>query len=444
MTFARFAERAASAGCVYVQGTYASANPAGMTTRVAYETLRDLLLEELRAALPLNGVLLALHGSMVADGYIDCETDLVLQIRELVGPDARIGALLDPHCDLPDELVDAADVIITYKEYPHTDRDVRADELARLVVAAASGDIDPVMATFDCRMIGLYPTSREPMRTFVSRMHSAESEPDILSVSLGHGFPWGDAPATGARMLVVSDGSLERAETLAAELGREFFALRHDVSLEPSPIAQALDHALSVAESMRPVVIADIADNPGGGAPSDSTFVLQELLRREIEDAAVALFWDPVAVQQAFAAGEGARLTLRLGGKMGPSSGEPLDLTVLVRSLVPELVQRFPQTDGFAEVSVGPSACLTCQGVDIIVGSIRKQVLGLEVFTAFGIEPRDARLLVVKSTNHFHAAFGPIAAEVIYISAPGALTPDPRLIPYQRVDTHKYPWVDAP
>jgi microcystin degradation protein MlrC len=300
------------------------------------------------------------------------------------------------------------------------------------------------MAAVDCRMIGVYPTSREPMRTFVSRMRAEEGRPDILSVSLGHGFPWGDAPATGARMLVVSDGSRTNAESLAAELGREFFSLRHEVSLHSSPMAQALDHALSVAETTRPIVLADIADNPGGGAPSDSTFVLQELLRREVDGAALAVVWDPIAVQQAFAAGEGARLTLRLGGKMGPSSGQPLDLTVRVRSLVPDLVQRFPQTNGFIEVSCGPSACLACDGVDVVVGTVREQVLGLEVFTAFGIEPRDARLLVVKSTNHFHAAFAPIAAEVVYMSAPGALTPDPRMIPYQRVDTHKHPWLDDP
>lgn len=443
-TFSRYAERAASGGHSYEQGLYAFAVPAGLITRFAYEELRDALLADLRAALPVDAVLLTLHGAMAADGYEDCETDLVVRAREIVGSKATIGVLLDLHCDLPDELVHASDVIVTFKEYPHIDIDERADELARLVLDAASGLTSPVIATFDCRMIGLYPTSREPMRTFVQRLRRAEQQQDILSVSLGHGFPHGDAPATGARLLVVSDGDRQRAEVLAAELGRHFFSLRHEVTLQPEPIRDAIGRALAIGRSGGPVVVADIADNAGGGAPSDSTFVLSELLERGAESTALALLWDPIAVQQAFAAGEGAGLRLRLGGKMGPASGQPLDLNVRVLGLVPDLVQRWPQTDGFAEVSCGACACLACDGLEVIVGSVRQQVLGVEVFTAFGIDPAERQLLVVKSTNHFHAAFGAIATEVIYMGGPGALDPDPRTIPYQRVDTQKFPWTEDP
>ena len=443
-SFPRYAERAAAEGCQYVQGLFATASPAGLTTRVAYETLRDALLGDVRKALPLDGVLLTLHGAMVADGYGDCESDLVARVRELVGGGATIGVLLDPHCDLPDDLLRSANVVIAYKEYPHVDIAACADDLARLVIAAVRGAITPTMATFDCRMVGLYPTSREPMRTFVDRLRAAEELDGILSVSLGHGFPWGDSPTTGTRMLVVSDGDRVRAESLARELGQEFFSLRQEVNLRPVPMTLALDRALSTARARRPVVLADTADNPGGGAPGDSTYVLQELLVREVEDAALALLWDPIAVQQAFAAGEGADLTLRLGGKLGPMSGTPLDLWVRVRSLVPDLVQLWPQTDGVIEVACGDCACLTHGGIDIIVGSLRRQVLGLEVFTAFGIDPADRQIVIVKSTNHFQAAFGPIAAEVVYMSAPGALTPDPTERAYRHVDTHKFPWVDDP
>jgi microcystin degradation protein MlrC len=442
--FVRWANAAAVAEYSYVQGLYAFATPAGPTTRAAYETLRDALLEDLRSALPVDAVLLTLHGQMVAGGYVDCETDLVMLARQLVGTQTKIGVLLDPHSDLPDELVEAADVIVLYKEYPHIDVDERADELARLVIAAAAGHVHPIMATFDCRMIGLFPTSLEPMRTFVKRLRSAEQQAGILSVSLVHGFPWGDSPATGTRILVVSDGEPGSAEILAAELGHELFSLRHEVCLQASAMSVALDHALSVARSSRPVVLADISDNAGGGAASDSTFVLQELLQRKVENAALALLWDPIAVQQAFAVGEGARLTLRLGGKMGPSSGEPLDLTVCVRGLVQDLVMRWPQTEGFAEISCGDCACLTCSGVDVVVSSVRQQVVGLEVFTAFGIDPSERDLLVVKSMNHFRAAFAPIAAEIVYMSTPGALNLDPRAIPYEHVDTRKFPWLDDP
>jgi microcystin degradation protein MlrC len=168
------------------------------------------------------------------------------------------------------------------------------------------------------------------------------------------------------------------------------------------------------------------------------------VLERGITNAAVAAFWDPVVAEQAFAAGEGAKLKVRLGGKLGPTSGDPLDLSVRVRSLVPGLLQRWPQANGYLEVPCGDAACLTCDGVDIIVESVRQQVFGLEVLTAFGISPLERDLIVVKSTNHFRTAFEPVASEILYMSAPGALTLDFRSIAYRRMNTRKYPFVEDP
>jgi microcystin degradation protein MlrC len=441
--FTRFAELAAAQGHEYVQGTFAVAAPAGLTTRATYESLRDTLLREVADALPLDCVLLSLHGAMAADGYEDCETDMVARIRELVGTAARIGVLLDPHCDLPTELLELTDVVITYKEYPHVDIEERAVEVAGLTLRAAAGEIQPCTAAFDCRMMGVYPTGLEPMRTFVDKLKSAERRPGVLSVSLGHGFPWGDTRAMGAKLIVIADGRPEEAESLAEELGREFFALRREVSLTPLSMEAALDRALAPG-AKRPVVIADIADNAGGGAPSDSTFVLEALLERKVENAVVALLWDPIVVRQAFAAGVGSRLAVRIGGKMGPSSGTPLDLSVQVRALVPDLVQRWPQTSGYLDSQCGDCACLTCDGVDIVVSTMRVQVLGLEVYTAFGIDPAERDVIVAKSSNHFRAALEPVAGEILYMSTPGALNFDFASIPYRHVDTNKYPFVDDP
>jgi microcystin degradation protein MlrC len=381
---------------------------------------------------------------MAAEGYPECETDLVERIRAVVGEQARIGALLDLHCDIEQSLLDAADVVITYKEYPHTDIDDRGEELARIVLDAAAGKVDPVMSVFDCRMIGMYVTPLEPMRSFVDGMSAAEREPGILSVSLGHGFPWGDSPSIGTNLLVVADGDEERARARAAELGRRFYDLRDEVSLRPLGLYEALDRALELAATKTPIVVADMADNAGGGAPSDSTFVLRELLQRGVRNAGIALFWDPLTVHQAFAVGEGAKLTVRLGGKLGPASGDPLDLDVTVRGLDANLVQLWPQTHGAMEIKTGECAWLECNGIDIVVGSVRHQVLGVEVFTAFGIEPARRDLLVVKSSNHFRAAFAPVAAEILYMSGPGALSFDFGSVGYEQLSLDKYPLVHDP
>jgi microcystin degradation protein MlrC len=315
------------------------------------------------------------------------------------------------------------------------------------VFDAAEGKVRPLMATFDCRMVGAYPTTQQPMRDFVDqRLTGSERLPGILSVSLAHGFPFSDVPALGANMLVVADGDENRARELAEELGRELSALRAEVTIFPLSLEDGLDRALELPETGRPVVVTDMSDNAGGGAPGDSTFFLRELLRRGVANVGLAPLWDPVAVQLAFAAEEGSPLTLRLGGKMGPASGDPLDLTVRVKGLVRDLVQRWPQGDGqFADVPCGNSALLDCGGVDVVVISQRHQAFGTELFTAFGVDPASYRLLVLKSINHFNAAFGPLASEIVYSSPPGALDMDFRRVPYRFADTaHRYPWVEDP
>ena len=298
------------------------------------------------------------------------------------------------------------------------------------------------MALYDCRMIGLYLTPFEPMRSLVDEMLAMEGKNGILSVSLVHCFPWGDVPTCGAQALAITDGDPAQAEQVAADLGRKFFSLRHELDQTPWSIDEALDQALAIADY--PVVIADRADNAGGGAPSDSTFVLKAMLDRGLENAGVAMMWDPIVVQVAMAGGEGARLDLRLGGKMGPMSGDPLDLTVTVTGIIENMIQEWPQQGEALRIPCGNSVSLHCQGIDIIVSSRRVQVFSPQVFSHFGIDPLKKRLLVVKSMHHFYAGFAPIASEIIYMAAPGAVAPRYTEIPYKRVDLNKYPWVDDP
>jgi microcystin degradation protein MlrC len=460
-----FAQEATARGDELAFGLYAFAMPAGVTTRAAWTGLRDELLGMLQAAMPVDAVLLPLHGAMVAaaedGGWVDdAEGELIARVREIVGPDVKIGVHIDLHCHLTQAMLDGSDALVIYKEYPHTDMADRARDLYALIADTVAGKIRPTMAMFDCRMMGIYPTNPQPMRGFVDAMMAAERGPlsgggdGVLSLSLGHGFPWGDVPDSGARFLAVTDGDPGLAASTAEAWGRRFHDLRREVAVKPLPLDAALDRALAVLEAGRgPVVIADQADNAGGGAPSDATFALRRLLERRVEGAAVAMMWDPIARHLAKSAGVGARLTLRLGGKMGPASGDPLDLDVTVMGLVDGLVQRWPQTEGAVDSPGGDVAHLRVHGlvgdtggpeVDVIVTTRRGQVLGLEPFTAFGITADTHRILVVKSIQHFYAAFAPIAAEVVYMAAPGAVAPIMEQIPLVRADLHKYPWVEAP
>ncbi|MGI9153702.1 MAG: M81 family metallopeptidase, partial [Rubrivivax sp.] len=181
-------------------GLLAAAQPGGTTVQAAYDTLRDELLQRLQAALPVNAVLLVLHGAMVADGCADCEGDLIERVRALVGPGVPIGVELDLHCHFTERMHRHADIVIAYKQYPHTDLVERFEELWTLTLATAQGRVRPVTAVHDCRMVGFWHTTREPMKSFVARMQALEVQPGVLSVSFGHGFPWGDGPEAGAKV----------------------------------------------------------------------------------------------------------------------------------------------------------------------------------------------------------------------------------------------------
>ncbi|MDB5592951.1 M81 family metallopeptidase, partial [Enterovirga sp.] len=412
-----------------VESLSAFAQPGGTTLRHVYEELRDTLLEDLRAAMPVDVVLLFMHGAMVADGYDDCEGDTLSRVREIVGPGATIGIELDLHCHLTELMRRSADATVLFKEYPHTDIALRAPELYRICLAAARGEIRPVTAFADCRMISMWRTPFPPMRRFVERMTSLEGRDGILSVSLGHGFPWADVAEVGAKVVVVADRDEAAADRLARQLAGEFFALRAETDTPYDTIDQGIDRALAGPSGAGPLVLADVADNAGAGASSDSTAVLQRLVARGVRDAVTGLYWDPVAVAICREAGVGATFELRIGGKCGPASGDPVDLRVTVRA-VSEAHSQTGLSGGRA--LLGPATWVEAEGLHIVLVTIRQQTFAPDSFTGLGLTLTDKRLVAVKSMQHFHAAFAPLAREIRYLAAPGAVAPDYAAIPYTK------------
>lgn len=427
-----------ASGCTVVEGLCAVAEPAGKTGRHVYEGFRASILDELRNALPVDFVILALHGAMVADGYDDVEGDLLAHVRAIVGPLVPIGAELDLHAHLSEKMLESATVILSYKEYPHTDIEICANQLFDIVLKTAKRLYDPQMASYDCRMVGTFPTQKAPLRDFVDRMRGFEGKDGILSVSFIHGFRWGNVPDVGARILVISDGNSAQAAQLAERLGKEIWGLRNSLLSRSLSIDEALDEALCSPTS--PVVLADASDNSGGGAPSDSTFLLRRIIERRILNVVSAMYWDPIAVRFCKEAGEGASFDLRLGGKSGPSSGAPLDLHVTVRKISSGLTQRF----GNVPLPVGDASWVTANGVDIIINTQRVQVFHPEIMSKLGLDPTTRHIIVVKSSNHFYAAFSQISERIIWVNAPGALESTFVSNPLTRCERKLWPYVEDP
>ena len=278
-------------GWTVIEGLATFAAPSGTTVRSVYEGFRDEILAGIKAALPLDAVLINVHGAMVADGYDDCEGDLLAKVRAIVGPKVAIGAEFDLHCHLSALMLDSADVLIGYKEYPHTDTMERAAELFAIIADTVDGKVKPVMARHDCRMIAQYRTSVPPINEFVTRMKSLEGKDGILSVSLSHGFSFADVEDVGTRTLVVADGDKAKAEKLAKQLGQELWDNRERYATKYLSVTEAMERAAS--HNQGPLVLADRADNPGSGAPGDSTFVLRALVDRQIGPALFGVMWDP-------------------------------------------------------------------------------------------------------------------------------------------------------
>jgi len=430
----RWREMAQANGWAVAEGLAAFAVPAGTTIRAVYEELRDELLAEVQAAMPLDAVLLYMHGAMVAQGYDDCEGDITERVRGIVGPDIPIGVELDLHCHLTQQLVDNADAVITYKEYPHIDPPDRAVELFQIIADAVAGKSQPITSLHDCNMIGVYHTTQEPVKSFVAKMKSLEGKEGVLSISLGHGFPWGDVPDLGTRILVVTDNQPEKGAALAQQLGDEFYAMRDTVQPNYYTIDSSLDAALEIDGG--PVVLADVSDNSGGGAPNDSTFFLRRILERGVENAAIGCIWDPILVAVAMELGEGVEADLRIGGKMGPMSGDPVDLRVRIGKIVPNAFQIFGQ----GRAKLGDSVALHGpNGLDIVLITHRTQTFSPHVFSNVGIDPTQKKILVVKSMQHFYAGFEPIAKRIIHVSTPGTLVPDMAQIPFTRARTDLWP-----
>ena len=411
-----------------VEGTATWAEPSGLVSREGYESLRDEILEQLCAAMPVDLVLLGMHGAMVADGYTSCETDMAHRVREIVGPDAALGIELDMHCQMTPELVAAATVIVLFKENPHVDFLARAHDVVRLTLAAAKGEVRPTPSLFDCRSIsrGSFQTFTGPGRALVDRILATEGTEAILSISIVHGFQAADVPELGVKVLVYTDDDAAAGDALAERLGHEILALKDpdDVML---PTDIALDAAMTVAGG--PVVIADRWDNPGGGVAGDSTFMLRALMNRPDVDAALGALWDPMSVRICRAAGVGATIPLRIGAKTGPGSGEPIDATVTVTALCDDLETLFAEST----VRMGAAAAVRIGRLDLVLISRRTQTMHRDTFIKLGIDPAAKKIVVVKSSNHFYADFGKFAAKVLYVDCDGPWPHDPFRTPYTRL-----------
>jgi len=398
----------------------ASASPAGRVTKEFYEDAKARICADLEAAGRVSGVLLDLHGAMVTEGCDDGEGDLLRAVRDVVGPDVPIGVTLDFHANVTADMVRRATLLHGYKTYPHVDMAERGREAAERLADVLTRGLRPAVAFRQPRLlppIASQLTARGPMRRLYDLADEMERDPRVITVSVFAGFPLADIHDAGLSIYVATHGDAALAEQLADRLESVAWEHRREFVHQAVPVRDAVARALALAE--RPVVLADIADNTGGGAAGDGTEILRELLRVQAPSATVACLWDAEAAAACTRAGVGATLTIDVGGKIDDRHGAPVTMTGRVRAVTDgTFMHRGPMFRGLPG-HLGATAVLEQGGVKVILISNRWQTLDPEMIRAAGIDPLAERILVVKSTIHYRAAFEPIAAHIIEVDAPG-------------------------
>ncbi len=433
-----FIDASKACGFELVPTIFASASPSGKVTDQAFEALLGEVLRGIRENRDIDGVLLHLHGAGVTESSDDLEGEVLRAVREEVGG-APIISTFDFHANYTELMLREADILVGWDTYPHVDSYERSMDAGRLMKALLEGELKPTSVMKKPPMMPAPQaqyTGRHPMKTVMERALAVEKEAGVANVTVAGGFPWSDHKDVGVAVIVTTNNDAGLAEEKAQEIADLIWSLRRDFLVRPTPVREALREAM---KAKGPYVLADIGDNPGGGAPSDGTFVLKAMLEMGVRDAVLAVMWDPEAVAKAIEAGVGNKVTLRVGGKTDEFHGKPVEVTGKVRIISDGRFQhKGPMMTG-VWTEMGRTVVLECNGIDLILAERRLQPTDLQLYRSIGIEPTEKRIIVVKSSVHYRASHEPIAEKVIELDTPGLTSPRLAGLPFKKIRRPIFP-----
>jgi microcystin degradation protein MlrC len=437
-----FIEGAAAHGFELIPTIFAEPHPSGPTPRAIFDAILGDMLERIAAAGAIDGVLLELHGSMVAEGVDDGEGHILAAVRELVGSNVPIVAQLDIHSNVSQRMVDLADVLIGRETYPEVDMAARGRECADVLVRILRDGLRPTMALHRIPMIwGMNQvTAHSPMREAIAELHRIEAQPGVICGSIATGFRLADVPDMGSSIYIATDGDQALAQHYADELGAWLFARRADWHIPFPTTAEAL--RMAQAAGRFPAIFADWTDNAGGGSPADSTGLLRTFLDAGLDDACVLYIVDPEAIARCAAAGIGATINLDVGGKSSPLQGPPIRMEAEVVALSDGRFRYDGPMYAGLEGNMGPSAHIRQGGVHVLLVTQREQPFDTAFARTLGLDPRQMRYIGVKSAAHFRAGFEPWAGSITLVSEPSVHNMLTGELPYHRLGRKLYP-IDA-
>lgn len=416
--------------------------PGGIVTAETFDWIHVEFTVAARDALPLDGVLLALHGAMVADGHPDVEGEVLAAVRQIVGR-VPLVATLDLHANITQKMVDSADALVLFHTAPHIDVFETGQRGAALLRRILVDGARPITAFKKLPMVVPAERANTQDATSVSygfreRLQQLERTPGILAAGLATVQPWLDVPELGSAVVVVADGSRITPEAACRDLADEVWRRRREYLPELVPVEQAVREANSIGDGL--IVLSDSADATTSGAPGDSIWVLQELLKYKWPKGAFVPMVAPEVVERAAAAGDGAVLRTAIGGLRDARFSRPIEIDARVERLFRAEFMLSGHLAKNLPVDMGASVVLRSGDVHIFVTAKSGPHFAPEFFRSAGYDPFAASLLVAKSPCGFRAAYAEHAKQIIVVRAPGCAPADFWNYPYHNVPRPIWPW----
>ncbi|GIK42266.1 MAG: microcystinase C [Chloroflexota bacterium] len=435
-------------GWTLLPTAYGAAMPGGLVAEDAYQTILREMLQRLNEAMPVDGVLLALHGAMVTTGQLDPESNILAEVRRVVGPDTPIVVELDMHGNLSPATVELADVLVAFDTNPHVDPHPKGLEAAAMMKRLLRREIKPTAAYAHPPLL-LAPqatgTADLPLRLVHERAVEMKADAEIISICVMAGFAYADTPFSGTSLVVTTNDNPGLAQGYVQELADTLWQQREAALPQFLPAEQAVAQAL--AQPGGPIILVDSADNIGGGTPGDGAEALRAMLALGVEEGTIVLA-DPEAAAACWAAGKGAEVTLAVGGKTDRWHGAPLTVTGTVQALSDGTFQCELPDNHFAAffgqtIHMGQTAWLRVAGVNIILTERKIPPFDLAQLRGVGVSPEEQKMIVVKSAVAYRAAYLPIAAGVIELDTPGLCSANLSRFPYRHLPRPIFPLDEA-
>ncbi len=419
-----------------------NAAPGPVVEQSVWQTVADRLVEAIEKTPKVDGLLLSLHGAMATEDYEDGEGELLEVLRNKVGKDVPIIVSLDLHANITQKMVDNADGLFPFDYYPHTDMYETGLRAAKCMFRTLEGEVRPILRWSKLDVILPYmPTEHPAYRPFLTQTHNHRENGKMIDLGICHGFFAADIYEQGVAVLAVADGDADLAQQAANDLGKQIFAARKQLRRSFYTPEEAI--RLAMESDTYPVVLAEVADNPGSGGSTDAVTLLKTLIEMGAQDVAMAVVYDPEVVAIAEKAGVGATIHVELGGKLAPQiTGGPLECDAYVKVITDGNYRNRDKMSQGLLTKFGKCALLCIGTIQVIVCSTRTQPWDLEVYRHCGIQPQDIKILVVKSAAHFRASFSTVSKRILDVETPALAPQNPEMLPLARCRRPIYPLDD--